>query len=203
MKNKILLTIATAFLSLPLLAQQINTNNAVPGSATFSTTPPASFGAGVSEIGKAITSSTNWAILGGYGHSVDSGDKNIVFADLAYNFNDYVGVVIGYDYLWDGQGHELNSLKGGATLQVPLHPFTFIGSTFLTNIVCTTFVGDLIAQPQNGSTVANIVTTGVNFNLYAIKNLELCAGVQYEKRTGDGRFDGNYALLHIALTRNF
>ena len=51
--------------------------------------------------------------------------------------------------------------------------------------------------------IGNIITTGVNFDLYQFKNLSLGAGIQYEKRTGQGEFDGNYILFHIAISRKF
>ena len=162
----------------------------------------ASFGDGLKIIGDAVSSSTNWTAITGYGHST-KGQNNVAFAALAYNFNANVGLVAGYDYLWSGQSHTFNSVKGGVTLQLPMHPFAFLGSTVLTNIVATPFVADMVATPQSGSTIGNLISTGINFDVYAWKNFEIVSGLQYEQRNGQGGWDGNYVLFHLGLSRRF
>jgi hypothetical protein len=196
-------------LALPTLTQaQVTTTigtNGVPVTTTNTATPPANFnkiGAALKLIGQTLSESTNWAAAAGYGRDVSGGDRNVAFAQLAYNFNDYVGLVLGYDYMFGAPGHQFNSVKGGMTLQLPMHPFAFIGSTFLTNLVCTPLVFDEIAT-SSSSSVANIVGAGVDFDLYNFGNLAIHAGVDYENRTGDAVWSGDYALFHFALTRNF
>jgi hypothetical protein len=192
MKNTFrILTAVAALLAIGFTAQ-----------AQTSTNPP-SFSSGLGIMWDAVTTSTNWSVLGGYGHST-TGSKSIAFGDVAYNFTQNVGVVVGYDYLWaPGRLNEANLVKGGVTLNATVHPFAFIGSTFLTNVVGQPFVADLLAQPQAGNDIGNIVTTGVNFNIVSISNYELSTGAQYEVRTGQGTWDGNYGLIHLAITRTF
>ena len=57
------------------------------------------FSAGLGVIWNAATTATNWSAVVGGGHSL-TGSKSIVFGDLAYNFTQNVGVVIGYDDLF-------------------------------------------------------------------------------------------------------
>jgi len=160
------------------------------------------FGQGLKDMATAVTSGTNWTTLVGYGHST-SGNNNLAFAAIGYNFTDSVGLVLGYDYLWNAQHNEFNALKGGVSLQTQIKPFAFVGSTFLTNVVCQPFVADLLATPRSGNAIGNIITTGVNFDVYQVKNFELTVGGQYEKRVGQGDFDGNYILFHVGLSRRF
>lgn len=150
-----------------------------------------SFSVGLSEIEQAITDSTNWTLIGGYGHSL-KGKNNLAFGDLAYSFNSNVGLVAGCDDLWaSGQRAQANIVKGGVTLGAHIRPFAFIGSTFLTNITANVFASDLLATPKgNSSAIGNIITTGLNFDLLSFKNLEFVAGVQLEKRMGQGNWDG-------------
>lgn len=170
-----------------------------------------SFSQGAQIMLDSVLHATNWTVVGGYGRSLESstklGNKNVAFAAVAYNFTENVGLIAGYDTLWSGSGatksSTFNSLKGGLTLQLPTHPFAFIGSTFLTNVVATPFAGDVLATPKNGDAIGNIVTTGINFDLFAIKNFEVVSGFQYEKRTGQGDWDGNYILFHAGLSRRF
>lgn len=156
-----------------------------------------------SNLAKDIGSATNWTAIAGYGHST-AGNKNVVFADVAYNFNANVGVIVGYDYLFGNGNSQANIIKGGVSLSATIHPFAFIGSTSLTNIVAQPFVADLLATPKNSSVgIGNIVTTGINFDIYKFKNFELDAGIQYENRTGQGFWNGSYILGHIGISRKF
>jgi hypothetical protein len=164
--------------------------------------PSASFTGAVQQFSEAVTSATNWTAIAGYGRST-AGNKNVAFADVAYNFNQNVGIVIGYDYLWAKGQSQANVVKGGVTLSATVHPFAFLGSTFATNIVATPFVADLLATPKNNSGIGNIITTGINFDVYSFKNFELGAGVQMERRYGQGYWNGNYWLGHIGVTRKF
>lgn len=162
-----------------------------------------SFSDGLKEMGAAVSSATNWTAIGGYGQDT-SGQKHLAFADVAYNFNQHIGVVVGYDYLWSqGQVSQANIVKGGVTLSATIHPFAFLGSTFMTNIVGTPFVADLLATPKNGNAIGNLITTGINFDVVSFKNFELVTGIQYEKRSGQGYWDGNYYLAHLGISRRF
>lgn len=172
------------------------------GYSQFSTNS-ASFTGGLQQIADAISNTTNWTAVAGGGRSL-TGNKNLAFAAVAYGFNENVGVVLGYDTLWSKRITQQNSVKGGLTLQATIHPFTFIGTTFLTNVVATPFAGYLIASPKNSKdALAQIATVGVNFNLLEFSRFVLDAGGQYENRTGQGIWSGNYILAHLGITRAF
>lgn len=169
--------------------------------------PSPSFSAGLQEMAGAVSSSTNWTILGGIGRST-TGNRDIAFGAVAYNFNENVGILAGMDTLWaphQSQVQQVNVLKGGITLSAPIHPFAFIGSTFLTNIVGTPFGMALVASPSGGSSdsIATIAGGGVNFDIVGFKNFELVAGIDYENRTGSGYWDGAYAMFHFGVSRRF
>lgn len=159
---------------------------------------------GLKEIGQAIANSTNWNIVAGGGHSV-KGNNWLVFGDVVYNLNENVGLVAGVDGLFSGNEHSANIVKGGITLSLPMRPLAFVGSTFLTNIVATPYVGDMLATPTGGddSDIGNLTVAGANFNLFSFKNFELNAGAGYENRQGQGRWDGNYIFAHLGISRNF
>lgn len=172
-------------------------------SAQSTTNSAPSLASGLSIIAQSVASATNWTVLSGYGRS-SSGHNNLAFGALAYNFTQNVGVVAGYDNLWaSGSGSQASIIKGGVTLSAPVHPFAFIGSTFATNIVGTPFVADLLATPKGGNAVGNIVTSGINFDIWRIKNFELTIGAQYEKRMGQANWDGNYIIGHLGISRRF
>ena len=166
-----------------------------------------SFTAGLDEMASAVSSATNWTILGGAGRAT-TGNRDIAFGAVAYNFNQNVGIVAGVDTLWaphQNVEQQVNVVKGGVILSAPIHPFAFIGSTFATNIVGTPFVSALVASPSGGSSdsVATIGTAGINFDLVSFKNFELVAGGQYETRSGSGFWDGNYVIFHFGVIRRF
>ena len=172
------------------------------------TNPPApSFSAGLQEMANAVSSSTNWTVLGGAGRAT-TGDRDIAFGAVAYNFNENVGILAGVDTLWaphQSQEQQVNVLKGGITLSAPIHPLAFIGSTFLTNVVGTPFAMALVATPSGGSpdSIATIAGGGINFDLVSFKNFELVLGGEYENRTGSGFWNGSYGMIHFGLSRRF
>ena len=187
MKNKLFITLASLLLATGLNAQ----TNTAP-----------SFQTGIEQIASALGSAP-WTIVGGYGRST-TGNKNVGFSQVAYNFNQNVGLVFGYDVLWGGTMlHQTELVKGGITLSAPIHPFAFIGSTALTNVVGTPFVADLLAQPQGDANLGNLIVTGINFDLYKFKNFEIVAGAEYVNRSGQGAWDGNYICGHIGISRRF
>ena len=169
--------------------------------------PDPSFSAGLQEMASAVANSTNWTILGGIGRAT-TGNRDIAFGAVAYNFNENVGILAGVDTLWaphQSQQQQVNVLKGGITLSAPIHIFAFVGSTFLTNVIASPFGMALVATPSGGSknSIATIAGGGFNFDLVGFKNFELVAGVDYESRTGSGFWDGTYAMAHLGIGRRF
>ena len=184
-----------AFLLLGLSAQAQTTQ--VPNLITNNP----SFLDGLKTMEQAVTSGTNWTFIGGYGHSL-KGNNNLAFGDVAYDFNDNVGVVVGYDALRGSGVSQYNSLKGGVTLKTQIYPLAWTGIAKLAAIEGQPFAGDLIATARDGS-VGNIVTTGINFNVYSFSRYVVDVGAQYELRAGEGVFNGNYALIHVGISRSF
>src|SRR5256885_3671893 len=168
--------------------------------AQAQTTSPTVLG-GVEEIAGAIGSATNWPATSGYGKSMNGGG-NLVFADLAYNFNQNVGVILGIDNVYGGGRSDWNDVRGGISLSLPVHPFTFLGGTnFLTRITATPFVADLLATPRSGNAIGNVVVTGAKIDLWNFRNFNLGILGAYENRQGQGDRDGHYALIGLAITR--
>ena len=193
----------------PMPPMPTDNQNAANAIVATNPAPAPTISGGIEEIAAAIGSSTNWTIVTGAGRGL-KGNKNVAFADLAYSFNQNVGLVGGVDYLWaphQNVDSSENVVKGGVTLKAPIHPFTFLGSSggFLTNVIAEPFGAYLIATPTGGSqdSVATITTLGINFDLAKLKNFELVAGLQYESRSGAGYYDGNYALFHLGIGRRF
>ena len=197
-KLKLIIGLAALLASVTVQGQTNEIPNLLPP------VPASSIQGGLQEIGQAVASSTNWTVLSGYGRSL-SDNRNLAFGAVAYNFNQNVGIVLGYDRLWaNGQPSVVNAVKGGITLSAKIHPFAFLGSPFFSKLEATPFVADLLATPRgNGNALGNIVTTGVNFDVYSFKNFELGVGAQYEKRMGQGFWDGNYGVIHVAITRKW
>jgi hypothetical protein len=168
---------------------------------------------GLQPIFQAIGSvQTNWDFIGGYGRSL-TGNNNVAFADVAFNFNNNVGVVLGYDHLWSKNTSQDNFVKGGATISAQLgSPFSFISPDLLPNVVTIPFVADLLATPKGNNAIGNIVTTGVDFEFRVTKcdlknptppQFFLDTGVQYANRSGQGTWSANYVLFHLGISRRF
>jgi hypothetical protein len=156
----------------------------------------------LTSLAQDVTSGTNWSIVGGGGISTD-GKNGLAYAVVAYDFTANVGVIAGEDVLFASGQHQFNSLKGGITLKTQIAPLSWTGISWLQSVQGTPFVADLIATGNGGSSVGNIVATGMDFNVYAFSNFELSIGAEYDNRTGQGIYDGNYVSGHLAISRKF
>jgi hypothetical protein len=172
-------------------------------------TPTPSIPQGVQEMAAALAKAP-WTALAGYGQGINDGHHKLYFTDFAYDFTPTnmanVGIVVGYDQLTStvkGESGQFNAVKGGVNLSVPIHPFAFIGSTFLTNVIGNPFVADLLATPKGGSNIGNIVDSGCDFDLYAFSNFELSVQAHYENRSGEDYYNGNYWGVSGSLSRKF
>jgi len=198
-KSSLIAIALAAFVASSACAQTTATNQ-VPNLMPPSNDPIVS---GIESAAQAALSSTNWtaAAVGG----VDTtGKKYLVAGEFAYGFNQYVGLIAGVEGLYSkGTKSQFSAVKGGLTLSYPLHPFAFLGSTPLTNIVASPFVSDQIATPSGGSNLGNLLIYGLNFNVVEFANFELIGGVDYETRTGQGYWDGDYWLIHAGISRRF
>jgi len=150
------------------------------------------------------TSETNWDIVAGGGHSL-KGSTWLGYADIAYSFNDNVGIVLGDDAL-HGQGVSLfNSVKGGVTLQAEIFPLKWTGVSWLENIAGVPSISDLLATPYGGGSIGNLVVVGLHFKVADISGgkWNILVGGEFERRSGQGQFDGNYGMIDGALHRSF
>lgn len=158
---------------------------------------------GIEQTANALVGVTNWNFATGYGRAT-TGNRNLAFTDILYNISENVGFVVGGDYLWSKNNGQFNTLKGGVTLQVPVHLFAFLGSTFLTNAVATPFGSELIAQPSGNTVgVGNIVLGGMKMDLATVSNFKLSLGAFYESRVGQGKWDASYPAGFAIVSRAF
>lgn len=190
MKKLLVLTIIG--LGLTIRAQEVEPTPPATNNPTLS--------GGLKEIGQAFASGTNWTVVAGYGHSL-TGAKSLAFADVAYNFNQNVGVILGYDYLYGGGLKQGNAVRGGVSLSAHIHPFSVVG--FWTNAMLTPFVADMIAEPKAGASIGNVLVTGAKLDLFDLRNFSLGVMVAYEHRTGQGPWNANYGLAGLAFTRKW
>jgi len=159
--------------------------------------------AGFEAIGQAVLDSTNWTVATFAGADTTFA-KYIVGVEAAYGFNQYVGLVAGVEDLFSkGHQSQFSAVKGGLSLQFPLHPFAFLGSTALTNVVASPFISDQIATPSGSANLGNLTIEGLNFNLVGFSNFEVVGGVDYEQRTGQGYWNANYWLVHFGISRRW
>lgn len=164
--------------------------------------PSGSFLSGLETMASAVVNAKNWTVLGGYGRGLH-GSKNLAFEDVAYNFTENVGLLVGLDQLWAAGKSQNNTVRGGVTLSAKVHPFAFLGSTVLTNMVATPFVSDCVATGYGGDSVANVLATGMNFDIVKIGNFEVISGFFFEKRTGQSDWDGDYLAGFAGISRRF
>lgn len=191
--KQLLITSLICLAASGLMAQTADTNAA-----------PKSIAASLGDIAKAITSTKDWHLVGGYGHSVGGADgTSLWFVGAAGDFNDNLGGYLGVDTLKNGTGSTFNDVKGGLTLKTTIQPFAFLGSTSLTNVTGQPYVGVMLSTAHGGNAVGEINVAGINFEVWSFKNFVLEAGAGYEQRNGQGAFDGNYALIHAGISRKF
>jgi hypothetical protein len=161
------------------------------------------------DIGAALANAP-WDFVAGGGVAT-TGQNKIAFSDIACNFASStngasVGIVIGGDYLWNKHGSSWNTVKGGITLKGTIRPFAFLGGTnWFTNLKGTLFAADCMAQPGGGSSapIGNIITGGIQFRLASYKQFDFGIGGQYENRSGQGNWNGNYVLGQLSISRTF
>lgn len=151
-----------------------------------------------------------WGLAAGYGHSITGTGNNVAFEILTYdlvtNVNDTgfsSGAIAGYDQLWSTHQHQLNSVSGGWQFSETGHPLSFIGSTFLTNVLTTETVYQLIATPRGGSDVGSITGTSVDVEVGEWSGFHGNILGLYESRNGQSGFNGNYLLLGLGVSHKF
>ena len=191
--KKLFAVLAIASIALAARAQDISITNVPPN-------PQPTLSGGLQQIYDSINS-TNVGVVVGGGRST-TGQRNLAFADLLYNFTPSVGMVIGYDYLWAGKSQDhpsqANLVKGGINLQADILPFKGFGWT---NVVVTPFGAALVAS-GNG-TVSEIYSAGGKIAVYSHWGLKFNVGAMVEKRTGSGYWDATYPCGFFAVTKGF
>lgn len=160
------------------------------------------FGSGA----KGIATSTNLAVFTFAGSSL----KNhlvMVGGGLSYNITPIVAPVLALDYRFRVRKTQQNAndkdvftcVQGGLNLELPVQPLATVG---VTNFWVTPFAGVLAANGNGGSVVGSIYLAGVNVNLVDFGVWNIYFGVEYENCQGQGAFNENYVLGHIAASRN-
>ena len=196
--------LAIGFIAAGLFTAQAQTNNtAGPVQtnliASISSNPTIS--GGLQEIYDAALSGTNSGLTFGGGRAT-TGDYNLVFLDYLYNFNPYVGAVLGFDDI--GRGLNFNSenivfVKGGLNLQTQIAPLKMFG---LTNFMATPFTS-LLVTSGNGR-VGEAYIAGADFNIPISATWNFKIGGFYEKRSGDGLdTDRAYLCIDLAISHGF
>lgn len=192
-------------------------------SVTAQTNPPV-LRDGLNEIKDAFLTSTNWALVVGYGRALE-GNRNLAFADLCYRIPIQpvdVGLILGYDALWSSDDLESpatasntwkpkasgsktwNAVRGGLSLSMEVQPFKFLGGdNYFTRMKARPFVADLLATPRDGAPVGNILVTGANVSLVNVGRLQLGAMGAWEQRSGQGVWDGSYLLIGLTGSLGF
>jgi len=175
-------------------SQQPNLMGAMP---TISPT----ISGGIQEIYDAALGSTNYAVTLGGGRAT-TGNYNLVFVDYLYNFNNNVGLVLGFDDIAHGLNFNAQNVmfvKGGLNLQAQFAPLKNWG---LPNLYVTPF-GSLLMSEGNGH-VGQIVVGGANFNLALSHTWNFHVGPFWENRSGSGlATDRSYACLDVAISKGF
>ena len=198
--------ILAAMLLCGLVASAQTTNTAPPASFASAgvTIPPQladpSISGGLQQIYDAALGSTNFVVALGGGRST-KGKNNLAFADYIYNFNQNVGAVLGYDYLWSnvkGTPTSLNFVKGGLNVKAEIAPLKGIAPNFKV----TPFGAILI--DTSGGQVGQIVVAGADYHIGIAKGWNFNVGGFYENRTGGNTaYDGAYICGHIAVSKGF
>lgn len=152
-----------------------------------------------------LTVSTNFALVGFYGRGLE-GNKSVAGGDYVYNLSHNptanAALVIGGDFLWAKGTNDANSIRGGLNLNAKIYPLKNFG---VTNFYGTVFGFDTIANPVNnpGAPIGNVVGTGVDFKWNIYKAIDWHIGGFYSNRTGQGRWNGNYANIMTAFSWKF
>jgi len=199
MKNKIVTSLnryivtSCLLLLLGLTAGAQTTNN------TAGPLQPSLMG-GIQQIGAAFESATNWGVGVGYLRSL-TGNYNIATADVVYNVSGNVGLVVGYEDLFGTGKNQIDSVKGGVSLSLPMHPLAFIGQPWAANIEGTPFVSDCVASGNGG--VGNLVITGIAFKTTTFANFKLEVTPMYENRTQSNAYGRNFAGAMVFIVRDF
>lgn len=130
----------------------------------------------------------------------------ILTYDLVTNVQDTgfsSGLIVGYSQLWHAHAEQLNDVSGGWQFSETGHPLSFVGTTFVTNIIATVDLYQVVATPRGTGNVGSITGTSVSVNLTEWENFHLNVVGLYESRSGQTGFNGNYGLLGLSITHAF
>ena len=203
-----LAAIGAAFLITSANAQTNAPTVMPPFTSTLTSDPTIS--GGLQEIYNAALGSTNFAVALGGGRSLKGGNT-LLFADYIYNFNNNVGLVLGYDYLRSSTPlvdvkaktasiiSQANFVKGGLNVKATIQPL----KSLLPNFYVTPFASILITT-RSGA-VGQIIVAGADWESPLFWGIRAHIGGGYESRSGGNGdpFNGGYAFGHIAISKGF
>jgi hypothetical protein len=151
-----------------------------------------------------------WAVGGGFEHSTSGTGANVAFATVTYNLTPNIGgssfssgPIVGYDDCMISGKTLINSLSGGWSLSSSGHWFSFVGKTFVTNIVGTITGYQLIATPRGGGPVGAITGGSVSIDVGPVYNFHLKPTLVYNGRNGQAGFDGNFIGGALFISHDF
>ena len=166
-------------------------------------TQPSSASQIANVLGQALAV-TNWVLEAGGGTKLSGHGTYMAEGAVIYNFNENIGVLLGYKEMWDtGQNglktqNQASVLKGGATLSYP------IPMSFDTNIVVVPNMTVAVSTPTKGT--SNLGGVGldsgfggsVNFQTWG--RVKLHTFVEYINSAGQGTYSGNYLTGGLAVS---
>lgn len=165
------------------------------------TTPPVGVGKGLLQLGGAILNATPTNLaLAPYATYVSKPKKWGYGLLLAYNFNNYVGVITGVDHV-----DQFLAVSGGIQLSYPVHPFASLG---LPNVELRPFAGTELGTALQGTGVNNGGIQTINFAGAAIDFGHVLSGHFFiagagGTRTGAGSFSGLYCYGSAGWSKGF
>jgi hypothetical protein len=146
-----------------------------------------------------------WNAGAGYAHSISGGGRSVAFAEASYNFSTNVSAIAGGDYLFTQHHHQAEVLKGGLSLKTQVYPLVFTGSKTLAAVRANPWAADLLCTPKGGgNNVGNLALVGLDVDLFSFDSGQYWVSLDgfYENRSGQGYWDGQYAGVFLALSRN-
>lgn len=153
-----------------------------------------------------------WVVGGGFEHTTSGTGASIGFVAVSYNLtpatNNAIGFtsgpIVGYDDEFGSRlGSQQESLSGGWQVSSSGHWFSFIGKTFLTNMVGTLTVHQLLTTPHGGAPVGAVTGGAASLDVYSVDNFHFKPSFLYDNRSGQGKWNGNFLGGALFISHNF
>lgn len=123
-----------------------------------------------------------------------------------YNFNSFIGVGGGVDYITGIGKSQLTVLSANIQAQLPLNPLsTFFTNSWAQSFTVTPFVYSALGKPFSGTTqpVVTHEGEGVNVDLFKWNSWDIGIGYAYIERQNAGNYNGDYDNFFLTAHRPF